>query len=500
MTKKLPILKRISNAWAALSSGPALRRRSYNAGEIGRLNEDWPITLTSQDTETRNDVVKVRARCRDLERNNDHYRRWLNLLKTNVIGSNGIQLQMQIKESDGKTLDMVKNNMVQDAWAEWGKKENCTVTRKHSWLEVKKIILRSCARDGGIMIRIVEGFKNDFGFALQLIEIDHLDVYYNTMLSNGNEVRMGVELDQWKSVVAYHVWTRHPGDYYSQYGFKRDRIDASEIIFPFVKDRAESTIGFPWGSAALTKLSMLSGYEDAALVAARVAACQGGFFVKKDTSQEYQGDGKDEKGQTVRDMEPGQFEDLPDGVEFQANHPEHPTTTFAEFVKALLRGIASGLGISYTSLANDIENVNFSSIRAGLLDEREEYKDIQQWLIDDAVEPIFARWLPVAILSGKVKLAMSGIDTYLRKWLGRRWPWVDPYKDAMANTLLVEKGFRSRRRIIADMGEEFEEMHQEIAEDKAFDEKIGLDFPSDVPPPTPPTLKNVAKEPNETDT
>jgi len=501
--KSAALKNRIAPGFKSQSSRRPLGKRSYGAGRLDRLTDDWNIQLTSQDTETRNDVIKVRARCRDLERNNDHYRRWLGLLETNIIGSEGFQLQMQIKKADGKTLDMDRNNMVQEAWVEWGTRANCTVTRKHTMLESKKIALRSCARDGGLLIRPVEGYANDFGFALQLLETDHLDTYYNTMLSNGNEVRMGVELDKWKAPVAYHVWTRHPGDYYSQYGFQRDRIPAREIIFPFIKDRAESTIGFPWGSAALRKLHMLDAFEEAAVTAARVAACQGGFFEKEATSQQFEGDGTGEDGTQIMEMAPGEYRDLPLGVKFSPNHPEHPTNTFSDFEKAMLRGIASGLEVAYVSLGNDLEGVNFSSIRAGLLDERESYKFKQAWFIGDVLEPIFERWLPCAIMSGKLPaklFPLSQIDTFKRQWIGRRWPWVDPYKDAMAAVLRVEKGLDSRRNVIAEGGREIEEVHGEIAEDEALDEKLGIEFPSDVPPPLPPTLKNVSKEPNENDT
>jgi len=45
---------------------------------------------------------------------------------------------------------------------------------------------------------------------------------------------------------------------------------------------------------------------------------------------------------------------------------DYPHQMYSAFVKAHLQGIASGLGISYHALANDLEGVNYSSIRAGV--------------------------------------------------------------------------------------------------------------------------------------
>ncbi|MCI0539082.1 MAG: phage portal protein [Verrucomicrobiales bacterium] len=74
------------------------------------------------------------------------------------------------------------------------------------------------------------------------------------------------------------------------------------------------------------------------------------------------------------EVSPGQFETRPVGFEFQTFDPQHPTQAFPFFVKTFLRGIASGLGVSYNTLANELEGVNFSSIRAGVSDEREEIR------------------------------------------------------------------------------------------------------------------------------
>ena len=40
--------------------------------------------------------------------------------------------------------------------------------------------------------------------------------------------------------------------------------------------------------------------------------------------------------------------------------PDHPNTGFAEFESAMLRGVASGLNVSYAALSSDLSSVNYS--------------------------------------------------------------------------------------------------------------------------------------------
>lgn len=481
MKKRKPLLSRIGDAFHALSGqGPS--RRSYVGAQITNTTADWQISVTSADTELRNDVIKLRARCRELRRNSDYARRYFAALENNVLGSTGIGLTMKIKDLSGD-YDTEANRIIGDAFEEWCLPENCTVTGTLSWRDAQGIALTGTAEGGGCLIRRVVGFKNGFGYALQLLEIDYLDQYYNAILPNGNEVRMGVELDQWKQPVAYYLWTRHPGDYYAQTGFKRERISRDEILHLYMPERAGQTVGHPWLVSAMAGLNMLERYQEAELVAARAGAAQAGFF-ETETSEEFQGDGKDDLGNQTMEVEPGVFRQLPKGIKFTPYNPTHPTTAYGDYVKAVLRQIASGLGVSYVTLANDLEGVNFSSIRAGLLEEREEWKRIQNWFITHFCQPIFLEWLPYAIMSGKVRLPMSKLEKFSdHEWKPRRWPWVDPLKDVEAQILAINNRLRSPQDVLSEQGKDGETVLQEIKEWGIMEKDMGLP-PLTVAPPT----------------
>ncbi len=117
-----------------------------------------------------------------------------------------------------------------------------------------------------------------------------------------------------------------------------------------------------------------------------------GFYTSPDGDQ-YTGDDSDSAGNLVSDVEPGSFEQLPAGMGFESFDPQHPTTAFDAFVRAALRGASAGLNVSYHTLANDLERVNFSSIRSGVLEEREQWRVLQGWYVEQFCDRVFRRWL-----------------------------------------------------------------------------------------------------------
>lgn len=473
--------------------------RYFEGASADRTKSDWGTTVTSADAELRNDLGALRSRCRELERDNDYFTRFLTLLDNNIIGSEGVALHMHITDANGE-LDTGACDIIEKAWNKWSDQNICTITGLYSFDDSCRLSLRSAARDGSMLCQKIIGKEagNSFGFALKLMEGDHLDRFYSGYAPNGNEVRLGVEYDkdsvgQKRKPVAYWITPRHPGDFIGYSGnYTRRRVPADEIIHLFRPTRLEQSEGVPWASAAMSGLNMLGKYQETALIAARAGACQSGYIQGAD-GEEYKGDGVEKDGQQVDDMEPGRVSVLPAGKTFVAHDPKHPTTSYAEYVRAVLRGIASGLGISYNTLANDLENVNYSSIRAGLLDERDQYRTIQRWFINAFIQPIFDAWLPYAFLSGEIKLPFAKFDKYnVPTWKARSWDWVDPKKDQEANILAINNYLDSPQNIIAKRGMEADKILDEIAEwNKMIADR---ELPPVVPQPVTSTIEDTPPE------
>jgi lambda family phage portal protein len=395
--------------------GPARRSNPYQGTKTGNLFASWKPQNLSADQNLRYNLTTLRARARDMARNNDYAKRFLRMVKTNVVGHNGIILQSRVV-NDAGTPDEGANKALELAFKDWGKKGYCEISGRYSWRDIQGVALKHMAADGEVLIRRIRDYKfNKYGYALQMIEADHLDEKHNAVLGNKNVIKMGIEFASNGRPVAYHLLKIHPGErsgligYGMSYG-ERVRVPASEIIHLFIPERISQNRGVPWMHTALTRMQMAGGYEEAELVAARTAAAKMGFFTNK-AGDDYQGDAVGGDGTPIIEAaEPGKFDDLPPGYDFKPWDPQHPTTAYKDFMKTILRGVASGLDVSYNNLANDLEGVNYSSIRQGVLDERDVWRDLQAFLKEHFLNVVYADWLEMVLLLQAVRLPLSKYD------------------------------------------------------------------------------------------
>ncbi len=467
--------------------------RSYGGASLDRLTADWLAPSTGANQELWSALRTLRQRARQAERDDDYMRRFLALSENNVLGHCGIGLQMKIKQPGSNTLDKAANDAIEAAWAKWGKKENCTASKSLTWIGLQRLVFRSARRDGAALPRKLRGFNNDFKYALQPLEIDHLDIDYNVSLPTG-EVRMGIQVDQYQAPVAYHIFMQHPGENTKDLRTKyRVPVPANEMLHVFLPDRIGQMTGAPASISTMKRLKMLAGYEEAELVAAREGACKGAFIKRAapDPSAPYSGD-TDGQGNYLQNMEPGMTLQGDPGDEYQAIDPTHPTEAYPAFTKSILRAVASGLGISYNALANDLEGVNYSSLREGKLQERDDFRALQQWFIEDFCSPVFEDWLKWSLAMGTITLA-NGSALPLRKfdyfnqpeWKPRRWDWVDPQKDIEAARVAIGMRIKSRREVIEDGGGDIEEVDADFENDpvtKDIDTE-SVYAPNEPPPP-----------------
>jgi len=448
--------------------------RAYSAAAVGRLTADWNAPDSTADMEISMALRVLRARAQDMERNNDYAKRYFHLLTTNVLGHKGVSLQIRAKGSDGKP-DKFANALIETKWKAWGK-PGCTVDGQLSWNDVQQLVLRSVARDGEIFIYFPPSWKhNNAGFAMQLIEADHVDVDFNMVLNNGNTIRMGIERDKYRRPVAYHVFTVHPSEQRMYSGQKlRERLPAEDVIHLRRPERVDETRSAPWIVAGLAKLKQMDAAEEAEVVAWRIAASKMGFYIPGDDA-EYDGEDTTEDGDPISEAEPGIFEKLKKGWDFKEWDPGKPSSTVESFEKAMLRGVASGWNVSYVSLANNLEGVSFSSIRSGELLDRAHWRVLQTWLIEHFNEPVREKWLKRSLLTGYIPLPPGKFEKFNAPiWRPRGWEWVNPRDESTAAKQDLEIGARSLQRIVGDRGDDLEEIFAENKEAKELAAEYGV--------------------------
>ena len=479
-----PVTKRRSLS-TFLPGGTVPRNSSSGGGFYGavqdRLTEDFKGSDLSADAAAYQSLEKLRARSRQLCMSNPYAKRFVSMVVSNVLGTDGIRLEARTKRDFNGDLDLVDNATLEQAWANWAKPKSCSITGQLNLRDLQRISLAALCRDGEVFLRIHKVDDNPYGISVEVKEGDSLMVRHNQELDNGDRIVMGIEQTIYGKPIAYHFLvednTHNPAQTYSASrtgNVRTERVPADEVIHLYIHDRPGQSRGIPWMAQSMRGLHMTESYREAELVAARVAASKMAFY----TSQHgdgYTGDDIDQDGSLVFEAEAGLIEQLPEGVSLETLDWSHPNSNMGDFTKACLRGVASGLGVSYNALSNDLEGVNFSSIRAGVQEEREIWKTLQSFMSDHLMNPLFEIWLDSAMLNDAVPFPPRKRDKYLEIiWRPRGFSYVDPVKDQQAFEKAVSLGVMSRSEIAAQQGKDFRDVLEELAKEEQLAYELGV--------------------------
>lgn len=165
------------------------------------------------------------------------------------------------------------------------------------------------------------------------------------------------------------------------------------------------------------------------------------------------------------------------------SQPADVGSSYGEFLRMQFRAVAAAMGITYEMLTGDLTQVNYSSIRAGLLEFRRRCEAIQHGVIvHQLCRQVWRAWMEQAVLEGA--LSMSQFSKRQReylavKWIPQGWQWVDPKKEFDALLTAIRAGLLSRSEAISAFGYDAEDIDREIATDNQRADELGLVFDSD---------------------
>lgn len=462
------------------------RRRSFDGGTAGRLTAAWSASRLHINRMLRGNLLVMRGRSRDLARNDPYVTKFLRMVETNVIGAQGIGLQVRTQwlNADGTSRpDESANRILETGWARWNARGSVEVTGMMDGPAFDRLYVRMLARDGEVLIRPIRDARLPYGFQLQFLDPDWLDESFHQEATDGTRVVMGVHIDPAGRRLGYWLRNRHPGDTAARGPAAGERryVPAADLWHDFVQTDPEQVRGIPWLHAAMGRLYQLGEFDEAALLAARIGASKVGFYESPDGDPDPLASGIAGEGLEAvpqQDLQAGEFAVLPPGYKFTSWDPNYPNDVYADFVKGALRGIASGLGVAYNTLGNDLEGVNFSSIRAGTLEERDAWRVVQGFITSGWKSWQYGEWLRAALLCRAqplAPLAASRFDKYnVPDWMPRSWDWVDPLKDVEAKAAELAQGLTSRRRILAEKGLDFDTVIAELAAEEQAAQAAGV--------------------------
>jgi len=430
--------------------------------------------------------AELRVKSRDLVRRNAWAQAGIEAFVANAVGT-GIKPQSLSPDETFKAE-------VQALWRDWT--EEADAAGQTDFYGLQALACRAMLEGGECLIRLRPRRPEDglvVPLQLQLLEPEHLPITLNTELPSGNVVRSGIEFDSLGRRVAYHLYRAHPEDgrlapMSGLGGLDTVRVDAREVIHLYRVLRPGQIRGEPWLSRALVKLNELDQYDDAELVRKKTAAMFAGFVTRQSPEDSLMGEGAaDSEGVALAGLEPGTLQILEPGEDIKFSDPADVGGSYSEFLRTQFRAVAAAIGVTYEQLTGDLTGVNYSSIRAGMLEFRRRCEMVQHGvLVHQLCRPVWAAWMKQAVLSGALDapgFARGGAARrrqYLQaKWIPQGWQWVDPEKEFKAMLLAIRSGLMSRSEAISAFGYDAEDVDREIAADNQRADDLGLIFDSD---------------------
>lgn len=437
----------------------SVAKRAYDGAAGGRRTDGWRSTSASADAEIASAGALLRNRMRDLVRNNPHAAKAVSAWVSNIVGD-GITPR-------AKTGNKALDRRIDKLFAEWAKV--CDADGRADFNGLITLAVREMVESGDVFARRRMRRANDglpVPLQIQLNEADHLDESKIDGRPDGSRTVRGIEYDPIGKRRAYWLFPDHPGDVaipLSRFATSV-RIPADGVVHLFMRDRVQQR-GVPWGSPVMRALRDLDDWTNSELVRKKTEACLVGIVTSADDADQGVAPSVvDADGRTIEQFEPGLIAYARGGKDIKFNQPA-ATAGISEWLRAQLHIIAAGFRLPYELLTGDLSQVNYSSIRAGIVEFRRLVSAVQwQVVIPVFCQPIWDWFISAAYAAGLIPVATAGVE-----WSPPKFEYLNPLDDARADLMMMRMGATSLQRVVGRQGESLEDI---LAEIKATNDQL----------------------------
>lgn len=456
---------------------------------------DWNPQIRSADHETSQARSQITARSRDLVRNNGWAAGGVSKEVDAVIGSTFRPLSKPDHHALGLTVEWATDfkRRVESLWRRDSEdpRNFMDLTRDQTFGMMAGMAYRNYVMEGDALGIIFWRADRKCKTCMRVIDPDLLS---NPMDAQDDEyLRSGVELDSDQVAIRYHFRRDHVSQSFSTVdAYQWDSVDREQdwgrpiVLHHFDKHRDGQTRGISRLAPIIEKLRMEDRYGRVELQAAVINAVLAAFIKSPmdpeaitdmlsegdDGWSKYTADRKeyyDDRGEVS--FAGAKLTHLYPGEDIGTVSAARPSAQFADFESAVLRHVASGLGISYEQLSSDWSKTNYSSARAAMIEIWRGWTSRRQSFAQGFCQPYYMAWLEEKVQNGEVELPPGAPDFYENwasyarcKWIGPGKGFVDPVKEAQAAALRVSLGLSNLEDEAAELtGGDFTENIAQIA-------------------------------------
>ena len=441
----------------------------YDGVRSSRRQGGWNTSGSSGNAEIGVASSKLRSNARDLARNNAYGRKAKREWAKRVVGT-GITPRPN-------TGNEKLNKAILEYWNPWT--QQCCSDRRLNFYAAEQLIVSSCYESGETLVRLWDRRPEDdlaVPLQIQLLEPDYIDDSKTMQLTNGYIIQ-GVQFDVIGRIAGYWLFGNHPGEVIQaslRGAYKSSFIPVDYILHHAEIDRPGDVRAVSRFSAVISKLRDIDEFADALILRKKLEACLGLMVTQPEGA-----DGPTLGSAAV---------DASTGLKVEEFHPAmvmygapgtdvkffDPATSgdYSEYKKTELREVAAGLEIPYVVLDDNLEAVNYSSYRGGLLAFRDAIDAYRwNWLIPQILDPIYRKFIDKAWVMGLIPEVNYGVQ-----WDPPPFDLLDREAEAKADRLELQIGKKTWPQLVGEQGNDAEEQIKDIETWKPRLEEAGVTF------------------------
>lgn len=401
-------------------------------------------------------LYKLREIHREMMRNNPLVNGLLKTERDGLIGS-GVKIK-------GRTQDKVLNKKLELLWQKEMIDRACDVTGRFNFNQYLRTAFLSCRRDGDVGTIFAEN-------GLQGIEGDQIGTPMGKTSAKLFDVVNGVAVSKTtKKLLGYYVGIPDKYGFINPAGYKKYSTDDMHLMFS--PDRFSQSRGEPALTSSIDYIDKLCSYYDAELVAAKVNACFTMFVSHKDEfggapnpyTDGISSSGVNEDGARLEKMEPGTILYGDSGENAAGIGQTRPGNQFVPFIQQSLTMIGRPLLMPLMLITLDFSGATFMNARIAYQECRASWQNTQDVVVKPFVSRVWKHKVKEWIKRG---LVTASDDIYNHEIGCKRWPYVDPLKEANADARELKSRTNTRDLICDRKGLDFDDVNNQLIKEDA---------------------------------
>lgn len=450
----------------------------YEAASMGARLRQWAASYTGINSIAYYGLALIQSRSRDLERNNPTVWGAVDSFKSKMVGS-GITPRWQHKSKKIK-------EQIQGLWEK--QYHTLDFDERLNFYGLQGLVASSEYISGEVFAKHIFSRSPETPYQIQLLESDFIPIDKTEHATNGNPIYMGIEISKaTKKRVAYWIHENNPNDeLLESIEIEPKRVPASMVMHVYGMRRPGQLRGIPNTAASMLTLHDYDQFQDAELTKIKISNLFAGVVeseAEADATQtsvmpnqavfDHDSDSGTEPDYSLN---PGTVIRPKPGEKVKFSSPPD-VSGLNDWRKDVNRRISKGLNTTYENLTGDLSGVNFSSIRAGLVEHRRYIRMRQNdELIHQFCRPVGINWLRQNILAGN--LPITAINATV-KWTPQAFEHVKPLEDARMLIMLERAGHLSHEEVQEQLGMNYELTIDQIKSHNNNIDKNGFIFDSD---------------------